>query len=184
MFTLNCKGRLLTLEKPLVMGIINITPDSFFEGSRITETAAVVQKAAQLLREGAAILDIGGQSTRPGSELLTEEEELNRVLGAVTALHQQLPQAVISIDTFYAGVAAAAVAAGASVVNDISGGEMDPAMLSTVGRLQVPYICMHMKGTPQTMQQHTHYDDLVREMLDIYRQTGCLQKGRYPRCNH
>jgi dihydropteroate synthase len=168
MFTLNCKGRLLSAEKPLVMGIINTTPDSFFEGSRQPATTALLQKAAQMLAEGASILDIGGQSTRPGSHLLSQEEELQRVIGPIAALHRQLPEAVISVDTFYAKVAAEAVAAGASMVNDISGGEMDAGMLDTVAALKVPYICMHMKGTPQTMQEYTQYDDLVKEMIDYF----------------
>lgn len=168
MFTLNCKGRLLSAEKPLVMGIINTTPDSFFEGSRQPATTALLQKAAQMLAEGASILDIGGQSTRPGSHLLSQEEELQRVIGPIAALHRQLPEAVISVDTFYAKVAAEAVAAGASIVNDISGGEMDAEMLTTVAALKVPYICMHMKGTPQTMQEHTQYDDLVKEVIDYF----------------
>jgi dihydropteroate synthase len=168
MFTLNCKGRLLSAVKPLVMGIINTTPDSFFEGSRQPSTTALVQKAAQMLAEGASILDIGGQSTRPGSHLLSQEEELQRVIGPIAALHRQLPEAVISVDTFYSKVAAEAVAAGASIVNDISGGEMDDGMLDTVAALNVPYICMHMRGTPQTMQEYTQYDDLVKEMIDYF----------------
>ena len=168
MFTLNCKGRLLSAEKPLVMGIINTTPDSFFEGSRQPATTALLQKAAQMLAEGASILDIGGQSTRPGSHLLSQEEELQRVIGPIAALHRQLPEAVISVDTFYAKVAAEAVAAGASIVNDISGGEMDAGMLATVAALKVPYICMHMRGTPQTMQQYTQYDNLVKEVIDYF----------------
>ena len=168
MFTLNCKGRLLIADKPLVMGIINITPDSFYEASRLGETGIILQKAAQMLLEGAAILDIGGQSTRPGSHLLSEEEELKRIIGPIAALHQQLPEAVISIDTFYAKVAAEAVAAGASIVNDISGGEMDAAMLATVAGLKTPYICMHMKGSPQTMQQYAVYDDVVKDVMDYF----------------
>ena len=179
MFTLNCKGRLLSAEKPLVMGIINTTPDSFFEGSRQPATTALLQKAAQMLAEGASILDIGGQSTRPGSHLLSQEEELQRVIGPIAALHRQLPEAVISVDTFYAKVAAEAVAAGASIVNDISGGEMDAGMLATVAALKVPYICMHMKGTPQTMQEYTQYDDLVKEVIDYFirRLDGCKKAG-------
>jgi len=168
MFTLNCKGRLIVAERPLVMGIINITPDSFYKGSRISENDAVLHKAEQMLRDGAAILDIGGQSTRPGSDLISEEEELKRVIGPIGLLHQQLPEAVISIDTFYSRVAVAAVAAGASIVNDISGGAMDAGMLPVVGGLQTPFICMHMKGTPQTMQQFAVYDNIVKEIMDYF----------------
>ncbi|MEO5681055.1 MAG: dihydropteroate synthase [Chitinophagaceae bacterium] len=179
MFTLNCKGRVITASRPLVMGIINATPDSFYEGSRLQETDLIVQKAAQMLRDGAAILDIGGQSTRPGSDAVSESEELERIIGPIAAIHQQLPEAVIAVDTFHANVAAAAVAAGASMVNDISGGEMDSAMLSTVGGLKVPYVCMHMKGTPQTMQQHSVYDDVAKEVIDyfIHKLDACKKAG-------
>lgn len=155
-------------EKPLVMGIINLTPDSFYKGSRMSEHDAILHKAEQMLREGAAILDIGGQSTRPGSDLVSEEEELKRIVGHIDRLHQQLPEAVISIDTFYSRVASAAVAAGASIVNDISGGAMDADMLPVVGGLQTPFICMHMKGTPQTMQQYAVYDNIVKEIMDYF----------------
>lgn len=168
MYTLNCKGRLLVVDKPLVMGIINTTPDSFYEGSRFMGETGVLKQAERMLQAGADILDIGGQSTRPHSELVSEEEELNRVTGAIASLHYNFPDAVISIDTYYARVATEAVAAGASIVNDISGGTIDEQMLPTVGRLQVPYVCTHMKGTPATMQQHAHYQDVTREVLDFF----------------
>jgi len=168
MYTLNCKGRLLVVDKPLVMGIINTTPDSFYEGSRFMGETGVLKQAERMLQAGADILDIGGQSTRPRSEQVSEEEELNRVTGAIASLHYNFPDAVISIDTYYARVAAEAVAAGASIVNDISGGAIDERMLPTVGRLQVPYVCTHMKGTPATMQQHAHYHDVTREVLDFF----------------
>ncbi len=168
MFTLNCKGRLLTAERPLVMGIINITPDSFYKDSRYNEPSTLLQQAEKMMREGASILDIGGQSTRPGSELISEEEELKRVIDPIAALSRQLPEAVISVDTFYAKVAAEAVAAGASIVNDISGGTMDNAMLATVAALKTPYICMHIKGTPQTMQQHANYKNITKEVIDYF----------------
>lgn len=179
MFTLNCKGRLITAGKPLVMGIINITPDSFYEGSRQSHLNTILQKAEQMLREGAAILDIGGQSTRPGSELITEEEELKRVIEPLAALHERMPEGIISIDTFYARVAKEAVAAGASIVNDISGGSMDKAMLITVGNLHTPYICMHIKGTPQTMQQYANYDNIATELIDYFVQKieSCKKAG-------
>lgn len=166
MFTLNCKGRLLLLEKPVVMGIINLTPDSFYSGSRQQATDAVLAEAGKMLQEGAMILDLGAQSTRPGSERVSEEEELKRLLPALEALSQQFPEAFISVDTFYASVAKAAVEAGACMVNDISAGNMDPAMISTVASLSVPYVLMHMKGSPQTMQQNTDYTDVTREVLD------------------
>lgn len=179
MFTLNCKGQLITAAKPLVMGIINTTPDSFYEPSRQQDIAGIVQKAEQMLRDGATILDIGGQSTRPGSQLLDAGEELKRVMAPIAAIHAHLPDAIISIDTFYAKVALEAVAAGASMVNDISAGSMDAAMLQTVAGLRVPYVCMHMKGTPQTMQQQAVYDDVVKEVLDYFveRLDACRKAG-------
>jgi len=168
MFTLNCKGRLITAAQPLVMGIINVTPDSFYNESRQQDTEAIVKKAGQMLNEGAGILDIGGQSTRPGSRLLNAAEEASRVCYAIEAIAGTFPAAIISIDTFYAKVAAAAVAAGAAIVNDISGGEMDKNMLETVAGLQVPYICTHMKGTPQTMQQLAAYEHVTTAVLDYF----------------
>jgi dihydropteroate synthase len=168
MFTLNCKGRLLIVDKPLVMGIINITPDSFYDGSRRQGTDDVLQQAKQMLDAGADILDIGGQSTRPGSEKLSAVEELERVTGPVAAIHRDFPEAYISIDTYYAEVARQAIGAGACIVNDISAGSIDKNMISTVASLQVPYILMHMKGTPQTMQAEAVYEDVTREVLDFF----------------
>ena len=168
MFTLNCKGRLLVIENPIVMGIINATPDSFYEGSRFMGEKNILQKAEKMLNEGADILDIGGQSTRPGSIQLSEDEELKRVIEPIEVLHKNFPEAIISIDTHQSKITKEAVAAGASVVNDISGGNLDPDMLQVVGKLNVPYICMHMQGTPQTMQKEPHYENVTREVLDFF----------------
>jgi len=168
MYTLNCKGRLLVIDKPLVMGIINTTPDSFYEGSRFMGASGVLKQAEEMLKAGADILDIGGQSTRPNSSTISAEEELQRVTGAIESLHYNFREAVISIDTYYARVAAEAVAAGASIVNDVSAGLVDPAMIATTGALRVPYICTHIKGTPATMQQHATYDNVTREVLDFF----------------
>lgn len=177
MFTLNCKGRLLVVDKPIVMAIINATPDSFYAGSRYEGTAAILKQAEQMLQEGATILDIGGQSTRPGSEVVAAEEELQRVIPAIHAIHKVFPQAYISIDTYYAAVAREAIAAGASIVNDISAGRLDTAMIDTVASLRVPYVLMHMKGTPQTMQQEAQYENVTREVLDFFiEQTVILRK--------
>jgi dihydropteroate synthase len=167
MFTLNCKGRLLVADRPLVMGIINVTPDSFYAGSRHEQSDAVLRQAEQMLADGADLLDIGGQSTRPGSRLLTAEEELARVIAPVELLCRRLPEAVLSIDTFHARVAAEAVAAGAAMVNDVSGG-MDEAMLDTVGRMAVPYICMHIKNQLKDLHRQPEYDNVVREVLDYF----------------
>jgi dihydropteroate synthase len=168
MFTLNCKGRLLIVDKPLVMGIINATPDSFHGDSRQQGTAAVLLRAEQMLKDGATILDIGGQSTRPGSEVISMEEELKRVIEPIAAIHQHFPESFISIDTYYAQVAKEAVAAGASIVNDISAGSLDKNMITTVAGLGTPYVLMHMRGTPQTMQLQAQYADVTREVLDFF----------------
>ena len=178
MFTLNCKGRILVIDNPLVMGIINATPDSFFSGSRFNGVDEIVVKAEKMLNEGADILDIGGQSTRPGSELISAEEEIERVIPAIKAIAKKNHTAFISIDTFYSKVAAAGVDAGASIVNDISAGSMDNKMIATVAELKVPYILMHMKGTPQTMQQNAIYKDVTLDVLDFFiSKTHELQKA-------
>ena len=168
MFTLNCKGRLLIVDKPLVMGIINITPDSFYESSRFTGVDAVLHQAEKMLSDGADIIDIGGQSTRPGSQILTADEELKRIIPSVESVHKNFPASFISVDTYYSKVATTAVAAGASIVNDISAGSMDDKMIDTVSALHVPYALMHMQGTPQTMQQEPRYENVTREVLDFF----------------
>lgn len=168
MYTLNCKGRLFVIEKPVVMGILNLTPDSFYPGSRVQEMEQVLQKTGQMIDEGATILDIGGQSTRPGSNRISAEEELQRVLPAIITIKEKYPSIFLSIDTYHSTVAKDAVAAGADMVNDISAGEMDKQMLSTVAALNVPYIAMHMKGTPETMQQNPTYEDVTKEVVDYF----------------
>ncbi|WP_232372969.1 dihydropteroate synthase [Pinibacter aurantiacus] len=150
------------------MGIINITPDSFFTGSRQQQVDGMLRQAEKMLLEGAAILDIGGQSTRPGSDLITAEEELQRVVEPVKTLHEHFPEAFISVDTFYSKVAKETVENGACIINDVSGGTLDEDMLSTVGKLKVPYICMHMRGTPQNMHEFAHYENVTREVLDFF----------------
>jgi dihydropteroate synthase len=168
MFTLNCKGRLLSLEKPVVMGILNITPDSFFRGSRQQLSGQVIYQAGRMLADGAAILDIGAQSTRPGSEWLDAETEWGRLSGVLQPLCQKFPEAIISVDTFHHQVALQAVKAGASIINDISAGKLDKEMLATVASLNVPFVCMHMKGTPQTMQTFADYENILAELLDYF----------------
>jgi dihydropteroate synthase len=168
MFTLNCKGRLLVVDKPLLMGIMNITPDSFYTGSRFENTDSILKKAEQMLKEGADILDIGGQSTRPRSVPITADEELQRVLGTVESISKNFPGAFVSVDTYYSKVAAETVAAGACMINDVSGGSMDKDLLSTVASLQVPYVLMHMQGNPKSMQQNPQYENLVKEVLDFF----------------
>ncbi|HUQ66047.1 MAG TPA: dihydropteroate synthase [Flavitalea sp.] len=168
MFTLNCRGRLLTAEQPLIMGIINVTPDSFYEGSRCDDADAVLRQTERMLKEGADIIDIGAQSTRPDATLITMEEELSRIAGIVDVVTDKFPEAIFSIDTFYSKVASICVAAGAGIVNDISGGQMDNQMITTVANLKVPYITMHMRGTPQTMQQLNDYDDVTKSVIDYF----------------
>ncbi len=166
--TLNCRGTLLSLQSPQVMGILNVTPDSFFDGGRYTRQDALLRQAEQMLKEGAAILDIGGMSSRPGAEIISVEEELQRVLPSIEALHQAFPEAILSIDTIRGRVAEEAVGAGAAIVNDISAGAFDESMYPTVARLQVPYILMHMKGSPKTMQDNPDYEDVVQTVLDFF----------------
>lgn len=168
--TLHCGGRLIDLQTPRVMGILNVTPDSFFEGSRYSSLDQLQAQAGRMLEDGATFLDIGGYSTRPGAADISVAEEVQRVVPAIQAILTAFPGAVISIDTFRSAVAAEAVAAGAHLINDVSGGTLDPAMFDTVARLQVPYVLMHMRGMPQTMTTHTHYTDLLKEVLDFLHQ--------------
>src|SRR5690606_6336872 len=178
---LNLRGRLLSLERPLVMGILNTTPDSFYSNSRISPEASdlILQRASTMIRQGASILDIGGYSTRSGALDPKPEEEINRVVPVISLIRTHFPDIAISIDTFRAEVAQAAVEAGADIVNDVSGGNLDDKMFDTVAQLNVPYILMHMRGTPQTMDELTDYphfpDTILRELgekLDRLRRLG------------
>jgi dihydropteroate synthase len=161
------------------MGILNITPDSFYEKSRFWNIDEILQQAGKMLEEGAVILDIGGQSTRPGSQPVSAQQEMERILPAIEAIHKQFPEAFISVDTYVATVAAAAVQSGACIVNDISGGHLDEEMLPTVAALNTPFICMHIKGTPATMQQLASYKNVSLEVLDFFIQQTekCRQVG-------
>jgi len=164
--TLNLAGRSLDLTTPVVMGILNLTPDSFYEGSRFDpHSDKYLQEAGQMLHDGAAILDVGGYSTRPGAEEISENEENDRVIAVIQKLVTNFPKVVISIDTFRAGVAREAVRAGAALVNDVSGGNLDARMFGAVADLGVPYVLMHMRGTPQTMVSKNQYEHLVRDIL-------------------
>ena len=157
-------GRVLTYDKMCVMGILNITPDSFYEGSRVSALADVVARAGQMLEQGAQVLDIGGESTRPGSDSVDGEEERRRVLPVIEALRREYPEAVLSVDTYRADTAEAALAAGADIINDISAMEADKNMLDVVVRTKAPIILMHMRGTPKNMQQNCQYQDVVQEV--------------------
>lgn len=147
------------------MGVLNITPDSFFDGGRNNSVDKALEQARNMLEAGAAILDVGAVSTRPGAAEVGEEEELSRLLPVVKALVAEFPDCIISVDTYRARVAEEAISAGAAIINDISGGELDPAMFETVARLGVPYVLMHMQGTPQTMQQNPQYTNVAAEVL-------------------
>jgi dihydropteroate synthase len=167
--TINCAGRLLDLSRPVVMGILNVTPDSFYDGGRYTEHATILPQAEKMLKEGAVVLDLGGASSRPGAASVSESEEKKRIIPAIEAILKHFPEALLSVDTWRSGVAKAAVESGVSIVNDISAGEMDPGMLETVASLQVPYVLMHMQGTPDTMQKAPRYEDVTLEVLDFFR---------------
>lgn len=167
--TLQSHGRLLDVSQPVVMGILNATPDSFYNKGRENSLPDLLRNAAKMLDEGASLLDVGGASTKPGAALIEVEEELRRVIPVVEAIHTKYPEAWLSVDTYHARVAKAAVEAGASIVNDVSSGRVDPAMMETVASLGVPYIVMHMQGTPQTMQDNPRYDDVVYEVRDELR---------------
>jgi len=163
--TLNLKGEILDLSTPCVMGIVNITPDSFFKDSRNETVDAALIKTESLLEEGAKFIDIGGYSSRPGAKEVSTAEEIDRVIPVIEAIQESFPEAFLSIDTFRAAVARASIQAGAHLINDISGGELDEEMFQAAGELNVPYILMHMKGTPQNMQQDPHYDNVTLEVI-------------------
>lgn len=179
MFTLNAKGRLIILDEPIVMGIINCTPDSFHEGSRAEKIEDAVNKAAAMLEQGAAIIDIGGQTTRPNSVKISAAIELERVIPVIRAILDRFPEALISIDSFYAQVAKEAVDAGAAMVNDVSAGLIDPNMLLTVASLQVPYICMHYSGKGEDLHEPVHSSNITRTVLDFFieRIEACKKAG-------
>lgn len=168
--TLNIRGNLLPLTTPRIMGVLNATPDSFYGNSRIQSLEEAAARAEKMLTDGADIIDIGAYSTRPGAEDISAAEEIDRLIPTIEAVLTRCPQAVISADTFRSGVAMAAVAAGAGMINDISGGTLDENMFATVGKLKVPYLLMHTRGTPQTMTQLTDYTDIVVDMVDYFSQ--------------
>ena len=166
--TINIKGEIVDLSSPKVMGIINVTPDSFYSKSRSKSGVETLKIAEKMLDEGADFLDIGGYSSRPGAEDISEKEEVERIISSIELLANEFPKAVISVDTFRAKVAEEGINAGASIINDISAGHLDEMMLGTVARLRVPYIAMHMRGTPQTMKELTEYDNLVSEIFSYF----------------
>jgi dihydropteroate synthase len=166
--TLNVQGRLIDLSTPKIMGVLNVTPDSFYADSRVTELTSVLQRAEVMVQEGADFLDVGGYSSRPGATDIPESEELKRVVPVIEAIRKEFPDIILSIDTFRSEVAQSALYAGADMINDITGGEGDVNMYAVAAHTKAPYILMHMRGTPQTMNQLTHYEDLLREMIDYF----------------
>ncbi len=166
--TINAGGQLIDFSTPKVMGILNVTPDSFYQQSRVPSADAALARAEKMLADGADMLDIGAYSSRPGAADISPIEEESRLLPVIRAIRKEFPLAILSIDTFRASVAEAAVTEGAHIINDISGGELDPGMFSTIARLNVPYILMHMKGTPQTMNTMAHYDDIFMEIMQYF----------------
>ena len=169
--TINCRGQLIVLDRPLVMGILNLTPDSFFDGGKFNSEDAALKHAEQMLNEGADILDLGAYSSRPDAEDISEEEELKRMIPALEAIVKRFPDTLISIDTFRSGVATKALEAGAHIINDISGGNLDKALPKVAARFNAPYICMHMKGTPQTMQKNLAVETrLIASLQEFFAQ--------------
>ncbi|MEL0454612.1 dihydropteroate synthase [Flavobacteriaceae bacterium SZ-1-7] len=163
--TINCKGKLIDLSTPKVMGILNITPDSFYDGGMHKNEKGILKYIESMLNEGATFIDVGAYSSRPNAEHVSETEELKRIIPIVNLILKEFPEILLSIDTFRSEVAKQCIEAGAALINDISAGKMDEHMLQTVADLHVPYIMMHMRGTPQTMQQQTDYDNLAKDIL-------------------
>jgi dihydropteroate synthase len=171
MFTINCKGQLVELKYPKIMGILNVTPDSFYDGGRFEKPEDIVNQATKLVKDGADFLDVGGASSKPGAQPVSEKEELKRVVSAIESILNRHPKVLISVDTTRSQVAKEAVEAGAAMVNDISAGNADPKMMEVVGALGVPYIAMHMQGTPQTMQENPQYKNVLLEIRSLLSQT-------------
>jgi len=163
--TINCKGKLIELSIPKVMGILNLTPDSFYDGGKYKNDNEILSQVYIMLKNEATFIDIGAYSSRPNAEHISEYEELKRLLPIITLIVEEFPEIIISIDTFRSNVAQKAIEAGGSIINDISAGQLDQSMMSTVAELKVPYVMMHMKGTPQNMQQLAHYDHLLKDLL-------------------
>lgn len=168
MMTINCKGTLIDLSTPKVMGILNLTPDSFYDGGSYEKMDEALHQVEKMQREGATFIDIGAYSSRPGADHISEAEELSRLIPIVEKLVSTYPDIILSVDTFRSPVAKSAITAGAAIINDISAGKLDEDMMETVGELQVPYIMMHMRGTPQTMKSLIDYEDVTKEVIQYF----------------
>ncbi|MDG2280045.1 MAG: dihydropteroate synthase, partial [Flavicella sp.] len=177
MATINCKGKLIDLDSPKIMGILNITPDSFFDGGKYSDEKSILEQVEKMLSEGATFIDVGAYSSRPGATHISEEEELNRIIPIIKILVAHFPEILLSVDTFRSKVAKECIEAGAAIINDISGGNADPDMFATAVELQVPYIIMHMQGTPQNMQDNPQYNNISEDLiLDFSKKTSELKK--------
>ena len=174
--SLNCKGQLIDLSTPKVMGILNITPDSFYDGGQFKDSKSILVQTEKLISEGATFVDVGAYSSRPGANFVSENEELHRIIPVVELILKHFPKTLISIDSFRENVIRECVNAGAVISNDISAGHLDDQMMKTIGELGIPYIMMHMRGTPQTMQNLTHYDHLITEIFSYFSEQVQLAK--------
>ncbi len=163
--TINCKGQLIDLTTPKVMGILNVTPNSFYDGGMYKSNSEMLTKVGKMLSEGATFIDVGAYSSKPSAEYVSEEEELQRIIPIINLILEYYPEALLSVDTFRSEVAKVCIENGAAIINDISAGNLDDKMLETIAKYNVPYIMMHMRGTPETMQKMTTYDDIVKEIL-------------------
>ena len=168
--TINCKGQLIDLASPKVMGILNVTPNSFFDGGKYKTESVILSQVERMLTDGATFIDVGAYSSKPSAEFVSEKEELNRIVPVVNLILEKFPDSLISIDTFRSEVAKVCLENGAAIINDISAGNLDDKMLETIAKYNVPYIMMHMRGTPQTMQTMANYDNIVKEMLFYFSQ--------------
>ena len=179
--TINCKGELVDLTVPKVMGILNLTPDSFYDGGKYKDESAVLKKVEQMLNDGATFIDMGAYSSRPGAEHVSEDEEMKRMLPLLELTLKNFPETLVSIDTFRSKLAAACLERGAAMINDISAGNLDPEMFDMISRYQVPYIMMHLKGTPQSMQKEAQYDDLIKDLMFYFSEK--TQKAKSKKVN-
>lgn len=175
--TINCKGKLISFETPKVMGILNCTPDSFFDGGKYNNESELLSQVEKMLVDGATFVDIGAYSSKPNASFVSEEEEISRILPVIELILKNFPEALISTDTFRSKVAEKSIEIGAAIINDISAGNLDDKMMETVAKLQIPYIMMHMKGTPQTMQSLANYDSIIKEMLFYFSEKIALARS-------
>jgi dihydropteroate synthase len=166
--TINCKGQLVDISQPKVMGVLNVTLDSFYDGGSYKDESDILNQVATMLTEGATFIDVGGYSSRPGADFVSEEEELKRVVPVIELILKEFPKTYISIDTFRSKVAKQTIETGAALINDISAGKLDEKMIETIGKFGVPYIMMHMRGNPKNMQSQTDYKDLVKDIVSYF----------------